>query len=230
MNERQGGSLLNIFIIATEGDKGEELCLKLSQKGHICCIASNDEEVAAGIAEEALDLVLVESKSYSQIRELAQKIKQKRNLPIIALVEREMLGIVDSDLDLVDDFVVKPCDLPELSLRMERLVPKAENADIGEIFKCGDLVIDLARYEVSVSGMPLLFTFREYELLKFLVNNPDRVHTREALLNKVWGYDYYGGDRTVDVHITRLRSKIEHSSCIFIDTVRNVGYRLRVEK
>lgn len=230
MNERQGGPLLNIFIIATEGDKGEELCLKLSQKGYICSIASNDEEVAAGMAEEALDLVLVESKSHSQIREFAHKIKQERNLPVIALIEREMLATVNGHLDLIDDFAVKPCDLPELSLRMERLVPKAKHADIGEMLKCGDLVFDLARYEVSVSGISLMLTFREYELLKFLVNNAGRVHTRQALLDKVWGYDYYGGDRTVDVHITRLRGKIEHSSLIFIDTVRNVGYRLRVEK
>ena len=73
-------------------------------------------------------------------------------------------------------------------------------------------------------------TFKEYELLKFLAGNKGRVCTRETLLDKVWGYDYYGGDRTVDVHVRRLRSKIEDSKHIFIDTVRNIGYRFRVEK
>ena len=68
-------------------------------------------------------------------------------------------------------------------------------------------------------------TFKEYELLKFLASNRGRVYTREALLNKVWGYDYYGGDRTVDVHVRRLRSKIEDSKRTFIETVRNIGYR-----
>jgi two-component system alkaline phosphatase synthesis response regulator PhoP len=70
-------------------------------------------------------------------------------------------------------------------------------------------------------------TFREYQLLKFLASNKGKVFTREALLNKVWGWDYYGGDRTVDVHIRRLRSKIEDPTHTFIETVRNIGYRLR---
>ena len=72
-----------------------------------------------------------------------------------------------------------------------------------------------------------MLTFKEYELLKFLARTSGRVFTREALLNRVWGYDYYGGDRTVDVHIRRLRSKIEDSSHTFIETVRNIGYRFR---
>ena len=88
-------------------------------------------------------------------------------------------------------------------------------------------MIDLARCEVSVNDEPVLLTFKEYELLKFLASNKDRVFTRESLLNKVWGYDYYGGDRTVDVHIRRLRSKIEDSTHTFIETVRNVGYKFR---
>jgi DNA-binding response OmpR family regulator len=220
--------LFNIFIIAGEGGTGEQLNLELSQKGCACSIASSDEEVTVRIAEQAPDVVLVESKSHSQIQELARRIKQERNLPIIALVEREMLATVDGHLDLIDDFVVKPYDLMELCLRVERLVRKTRGAGSGEILTCGDLVIDLAKYEVSVGGRPVILTFKEYELLKFLVSNAGRVYTREALLNKVWGYDYYGGDRTVDVHITRLRSKIENSSHIFIDTVRNIGYRLRV--
>ena len=70
-------------------------------------------------------------------------------------------------------------------------------------------------------------TFKEYELLKFLASHQGRVYTREALLNKVWGYDYYGGDRTVDVHIRRLRSKIEDAKHTFIETVRNIGYRFK---
>jgi DNA-binding response OmpR family regulator len=76
-----------------------------------------------------------------------------------------------------------------------------------------------------VGGNPVMLTFREYELLKFLASNRGRVFTREALLNRVWGYDYYGGDRTVDVHIRRLRSKIEDASHTFIETVRNIGYK-----
>ena len=85
--------------------------------------------------------------------------------------------------------------------------------------------IDFERYEVHVHGEPIDLTYKEFELLKFLAMHPGKVFTREALLDKVWGYDYYGGTRTVDVHIRRLRSKIETGGAAYIDTVRNVGYK-----
>jgi two-component system alkaline phosphatase synthesis response regulator PhoP len=91
--------------------------------------------------------------------------------------------------------------------------------------RCGDLVIDLDNCEVTVAGRLITLTFKEYELLRFMAAIPGRVFTRDALLDEVWGHDYFGGDRTVDVHIRRLRSKIEDSTHTFIDTVRNIGYR-----
>jgi DNA-binding response OmpR family regulator len=222
------GNMFKIFIIAREGKDREELYLSLVQKGYACAMAGNQDEVSQ-IAEQDPDLVLVADNSHSRIRELAHEIKQKKNLPIIALVEREMLKNVDGHLDLIDDFVLRPYDLREVNLRVERLLRKTSQAETDDTIRCGDLTIDLAKYEVSVGGRPVILTFKEYELLKFLASNAGRVFTREALLNKVWGYDYYGGDRTVDVHITRLRSKIENLSNIFIETVRNIGYRLRAD-
>jgi two-component system alkaline phosphatase synthesis response regulator PhoP len=95
------------------------------------------------------------------------------------------------------------------------------------VLRCGDLTIDLANYMVFVAGRQVNLTYKEYELLRFLAANADTVFTRETLLNKVWGYDFYGGARTVDVHVRRLRSKIEDRHHSFIETVRNVGYRFR---
>ena len=95
--------------------------------------------------------------------------------------------------------------------------------------RCGALTIDLSNYRVTVDDDPLVLTFKEYELLRFLAANKDKVFTREALLNRVWGYDFYGGARTVDVHIRRLRSKIEDRTHTFIETVRNVGYRFHID-
>ena len=220
--------MYNIFIIAQEDRVGEELHLSLAQKGYACSMARDGEEAVSQISKQVPDLVLVANQSYSRIRELAREIKQKRNLPIIALVEKEKLTSVDGQLDIIDDFILQPYDSGELNLRVERLLRKTSQAANNETIRCGDLVIDLAKYEVAVGGRPLTLTFKEYELLKFLAGNAGRVFTREALLNKVWGYDYYGGDRTVDVHITRLRSKIENLSNISIETVRNIGYRLKV--
>lgn len=104
---------------------------------------------------------------------------------------------------------------------------RASGARADSVLKIGDLTIDSVRCEVEVGGRLLALTFKEYELLRLLATNKGKVFTREALLNQVWGYDYYGGDRTVDVHIRRLRSKIEDPVHTFIETVRNIGYKFK---
>jgi DNA-binding response OmpR family regulator len=155
-----------------------------------------------------------------------QSIKHENSLPLMALVPEERLNSIDGHLDVADDFLTTPYDGRELVLRIKRLLNhRTENVDSSELIKCNGLMIDIAKCEVTVEGKVIELTFKEYELLKFLASNRGRVYTREALLNKVWGYDYYGGDRTVDVHIRRLRSKIEDLKHTFIETVRNIGYR-----
>jgi DNA-binding response OmpR family regulator len=160
----------------------------------------------------------------SEAWELARRIRQEGQLPLIALVSREKLNGLDSS---IDDFVVKPWEPNEVTVRIKRILRQKKSTDSEDIIKCGDLVIDLDKYEVLLGNKLILLTFREYQLLKFLASNKGKVFTREALLNKVWGWDYYGGDRTVDVHIRRLRSKIEDPTHTFIETVRNIGYKLR---
>ena len=218
--------MVRIFIIAEESKVVTELSSGLTQSGFACSVTPNGDDVIEQLVEQAPDLVLVEMNGPSEMRELSQRIKQERHLPIIFLVGREMLDSVDGHLD-IDDFVIKPCDVRELSLRVKRLLRRTSNTGSSELIRCADLIIDPAKCEVSVGGRPVMLTFKEYELLKFLVSHRGRVFTREALLNNVWGYDYYGGDRTVDVHIRRLRSKIEDATNTFIETVRNMGYRFR---
>ncbi|MBI3040557.1 MAG: response regulator transcription factor [Chloroflexi bacterium] len=221
--------MFNIFVIAKEDKTITELRSELIQNGFACSIVSDENEAIEEIAEHSPDLVLVAMDGYSTnsgIRELCQRIKLARQLPIIALVAREALDSLGIDPS-IDDFVIKPYDVRELVLRAKRLLPGTSSSDNSEQIRCGDLVIDLAKCEVSLAGEVVLLAFREYELLKFLASNGGRVFTREALLNKVWGYDYYGGDRTVDVHIRRLRSKLEDATHTFIETVRNIGYRFR---
>lgn len=219
--------MFSVFIIAEENERTKGLLSGLAQRGFACSIASDREELVRQVAEQAPDLVLMEMDGHSR-RELPQKLKREKHLPIIALVSKEWLYTLDGDLN-IDDFVIMPCDVTELVLRIKRLIHKTSNMDSGELIKCGALVIDLVKYDVSINDRLVVLTFKEYELLKFLASNRGRVFTREALLNRVWGYDYYGGDRTVDVHIRRLRSKIEDSSHTFIETVRNIGYRFTKE-
>lgn len=146
--------------------------------------------------------------------------------PVIAVIGRSDVEQFDPTSE-VDDFFVEGSDPTELAARVRQVLWKRHQVDARNVLKCGNLVMDLANYTVHINGQPVDLTYKEYELLRFLATNPDRVFGREQLLNKVWGYDFYGGARTVDVHIRRLRAKIEDKHNTFIETVRNVGYRFR---
>lgn len=125
-----------------------------------------------------------------------------------------------------DDMLLEPLRPEELLLRLS--VGAARSASHrGEVFEADGLTVDFSGYEIFAEGEPLDLTFTEFELLKALVENEGRVLSREQLLERVWGYDYFGGSRTVDVHIRRLRSKLGSRHQGLIETVRNVGYRLR---
>ncbi len=221
--------MFSVFIIADESEMIKELQSGLASRGFVCSVASDREKAIEQVIEQAPDLILVEMdgrSTTSSIRGLFRRIKSEKRLPIMALISEKMLNSPDNDLD-IDDFVVKPCDVRELVFRAKRLMQRANGRGTEELIECGDLVIDLAKCEVSIEDRLVMLTFKEYELLKFLASHKGRVFTREAVLNKVWGYDYYGGDRTVDVHVRRLRSKIENSGHTFIETVRNIGYRFK---
>ena len=214
---------------ATEQIRG--LSSGLIQQGFTCSITANNEDAIDQVTEQAPDLVLIAvdcSPATSRMGDLVKRIKQEEHIAAIALLSRETLDSLDSATN-VDDFVLEPWDATEVATRARRVLRQANHIDNKELIRCGDLMIDLAKCEVSLSNRLIPLTFKEYELLRFLSSNMGRVFTREALLNKVWGYDYYGGDRTVDVHIRRLRSKLEDSTHTFIETVRNIGYKFRDE-
>ena len=216
-----------VFIIANKSEQAKELRAELVKCGFDCLIVPRDNESIIQIMGQSFGVILLDTDEAtidSEEWEQAQQIKQEQQIPLIALVSRDKLNNLDSD---IDDFVVKPYEINEVTLRIKRTLKQKGSIDNEEIIKCGDLVINLAKYEVSLDNKLILLTFREYQLLKFLANNKGKVFTREDLLNKVWGWDYYGGDRTVDVHIRRLRSKIEDPTHTFIETIRNIGYRLR---
>ncbi len=120
-----------------------------------------------------------------------------------------------------------PCTPEEVSLRLKLAMSRHTPVEGPNTITHGELVIDCDRYEVTLSGCKVDLTYKEYELLKYLASNPGRVFSREALLRSVWEYDYFGGTRTVDVHIRRLRSKIDDVTHHFIETQWNVGYRFR---
>jgi DNA-binding response OmpR family regulator len=155
---------------------------------------------------------------------LTKRVKAVSRSPLFAIVTPDLVDHAATHPAL-DDFALASAHPTELQARVRRLVRL--HPESGEVLRRGDLALNTATCEVSLGGRLVELTFKEYTLLKYLASNPGRVHSREVLLDKVWGYDYYGGDRTVDVHVRRLRSKIEDANHTFIDTVRNMGYRFR---
>ncbi|MFN2560807.1 MAG: winged helix-turn-helix domain-containing protein [Jatrophihabitans sp.] len=146
--------------------------------------------------------------------------------PVIAVLTEGGLIAMSGEW-AVDDFVLDTAGPAELDARLRRAVERhaAETEEVGGRLEVGELTIDESTYTARLSGVALDLTYKEFELLKFLALHPSRVFTRSHLVQEVWGYDYFGGTRTVDVHVRRLRAKLgsEHES--MIGTVRNVGYK-----
>lgn len=168
------------------------------------------------------DLLVVELSNgpLRQLREVA-RIEEMLALPVILVVATEHLVLLESS-GVAADFVVSPIDPVELRIRINRC---AHDDPGEELARFKDLELNPLNYQATLAGEPMDLTYMEYELLRFLVENPVRVWSREQLLSKVWGYEYYGGARTVDVHVRRLRSKLGEERASWITTVRSVGYR-----
>jgi len=214
-----------ILIIAEEP---RALAEALRSAGHASLDVSDLDRALEALTEEEPDLVLLELglAEDHRVREFIAQAKDQGGVPVIALVPSEQASTYDITIG-ADDFVLAPYKGPEVLVRVRKNLWQTGAINGRDTIRLGDLLMDLARYEVFVGTRRVVLTFKEYQLLKFLALHPGKVFTREVLLNKVWGYDYYGGTRTVDVHIRRLRSKIEDRDHSFIETVRNVGYRFK---
>jgi DNA-binding response OmpR family regulator len=153
---------------------------------------------------------------------------RKRDIPLeplLLLVNGAQLVDLELRDDLFDDFCLAPVRQTELDARLKHLFWRTGRGTRPELIEYGPLILNLETYQAAIAGRPLDLTYMEYELLKFLASHPGKVFTRETLLSRVWGYDYYGGARTVDVHVRRLRAKLGEEQAALISTVRSVGYR-----
>ena len=145
--------------------------------------------------------------------------------PILVLISGAELGQLELRDENFDDFCITPFHPRELEARLRHLTYSESAVVRAEMIDYAGLSLNLETYQATFEGQPLDLTYMEYELLKFLAQNPGKVFTREILLSRVWGYEYYGGARTVDVHIRRLRAKLGEEHANLIQTVRSVGYR-----
>ena len=150
---------------------------------------------------------------------------EQRVAPLLLVTSLEVMEELELREDLFDDFVLAGGPPEEVAARLSHLFWRTGRGKYHDLIEYGPLALNLETYQAVVSGRPLDLTYMEYELLRFLAAHPGKVFTRETLLSRVWGYEYFGGARTVDVHIRRLRAKLGEEHAALIETVRSVGYR-----
>jgi DNA-binding response OmpR family regulator len=155
---------------------------------------------------------------------VARKIRDEEAVPVLLVVDRTSTGDLVGEHGF-DDFLLTPVDHEELKVRLARIDVSETSLDLDPVLRHRDLELNTETYQATIAGEPRDLTFMEYELLRFFVEHPRKVWSREQILSKVWGYDYFGGSRTVDVHVRRLRAKLGEERAAWITTVRSVGYR-----
>ena len=212
-----------ILILTSESDK--VMYESLKDDGFTLSFNEGLSPVSRVLDDDTPSLVVLDMDANTN-DDNAQLIKTTKHLgiPLFAVLDPEDNEKIESSIGL-DEIIFKPFQYNELITRIRRILWRNGSWDIGQIIRIRDLTIDQDKYEVSLAENRIILTFKEYQLLCLLAANPGKVYSRETLLNRIWDYDYFGGTRTVDVHIRRLRSKVEDSNHLFIETVRNVGYR-----
>jgi DNA-binding response OmpR family regulator len=175
------------------------------------------------------DLVLVDARAeVGASQEASRRLAVAWEIglpPVVVVVSPETISIFRYEAG-ADDFLLSTATTEEISVRLALAARRAGHGDAATVLKVGELIVNPENYQVYVHGRPLDLTYKEFELLKFLAQRPGRVCDRDLLLREVWGYDYFGGTRTVDVHVRRLRAKLGAEHEALIETIRNVGYRL----
>lgn len=226
---------MQILVVDDEASIRELLTFNLKKNGYEVTAAADGREAlakAAGMDLVLLDIMLPEVDGLEVCRRLKAD-PQTSGIPIIMLTAKaeEIDRVLGLELG-ADDYVVKPFSMRELLARVKAVLrrsAKDSQSEKGreETLKIGGLRLDFSSYQAWLHDEPIALTPKEYELLKLLVTNPGRAFTRDELLERIWGYEYYGDTRTVDVHIRHLRAKLKGDENISkaIETVRGIGYR-----
>lgn len=219
--------MARILVLGKDERELSSIAAALAGMSHFVSRAWDADSLANGVAGGSPELVVIDLRAgqlaLADAKDLIGSYDQVAEAARLAIVESA------SDPDLrskyVGDFILDPYDTVELDVRITRLLTKSHDMKRGKLLTANGLVIDTESFEVTVDGRQLALTFKEFELLRYLASHPGRVHTREALLNQVWGYEYFGGLRTVDVHVRRIRAKLGLKHEHLIQTVHGVGYK-----
>ena len=221
--------MINVALASTDRKFIRELRLQLVGWGYRPWMADPEESFFEQVQERGADLIIFDftaatSDPVSTVRSLKGN-RELKHIPVVALVDPRDAVTLDFSIGL-EDFLVRSDGFDELNTRIRFVLWRLSKVDSKDTIKAGSLVMNLASYSVNLKGEALDLTYKEFELLRFLITHRGRVFSRDALLRHVWGEEYLGGTRTVDVHIRRLRAKIGPQFDELIQTVRNVGYKM----
>jgi len=205
-----------------------ELAQALDLTGYPYKAVDSEEEVVGNEPEDGWAGAIVVAAERPEDAFAVCRTLRKRDVPLaplLLMLRGTQLDELELRDDLFDDFCLHPFQPKELEARLKHLFWRTGRGTRPDLIEYGPLLLNLETYQAAVDDRPIDLTYMEYELLKFLASHPGKVFTREVLLNRVWGYEYYGGARTVDVHVRRLRAKLGEEHVSLIQTVRSVGYR-----
>jgi len=223
--------MTRILVVEDEESFREGLQYMLSREGFEVVLASDGAQGMAEFDKSAPDLVLLDwmLPEFSGI-EVCKYIRTKSSIPVIMLTAKdtEVDKVVGLELG-ADDYVTKPFSTAELLARIRAVLRRGGDVEVpnASVIEIGAIRIDLDRHTISVNAEEISMPLKEFELLEYLMRNSGRVLTRGQLMDRVWGSNYHGDGKTLDVHIKRIRSKIEPdpASPIYLTTVRGLGYR-----
>jgi two-component system response regulator RegX3 len=226
--------MAKVLVVEDEQSLREALVFFLEKEGHQVSVAADGEEAIRVFESAGADIILLDL-MLPKIdgNQVCKQIRQSSNVPII------MLTAKDSEIDKIvgleigaDDYVTKPYSTRELLARINAVLRRQAEPPItaDSVLIAGELRLDSDRHVVTLNGNPLTLPLKEFELLELLMENVNRVLTRGQIIDRVWGSNYFGDTKTLDVHIKRLRSKVEEDPARpkYIQTVRGLGYKLEV--
>ncbi|MEJ6574054.1 MAG: response regulator transcription factor [Actinomycetes bacterium] len=223
--------MTKILVVEDEASFSDALAYLLGKEGFEVIVAATGPAAIEQFDRHGADLVLLDLMLPGLSgTEVCRQIRTRSNVPIIMLTAKdaEVDKVVGLELG-ADDYVTKPYSSRELIARVRAVLRRRGDEDLGVvgILEAGSVRMDVERHKVSINGSDVAFPLKEFELLEFLVRNSGRVLTRSQLIDRVWGSDYFGDTKTLDVHIKRLRAKIEADPAnpVFIQTVRGLGYK-----
>jgi two-component system, OmpR family, alkaline phosphatase synthesis response regulator PhoP len=221
-----------IIIVEDDPDISEILQYNLEQENYEVTLFDNGKKALDAIIDSPPDIVLLDlmlpGMNGLDIARSIRKNEPTANLPIIMITARSEEMDVLHGLELgADDYITKPFRPREVIARVKALLRRHHRDDDKEI-QIGELMINFSKHQVAAGGQTFELTPKEFLLLKALIEAKGRVLSRDQLLDKVWGFDYYGDPRTVDVHVRRLRQKLD-SHADTVETVKGFGYRIKVE-